>query len=80
MPVTPKVLGKLYWCVSIPRMTYGLEVAPIAARKLDELEQAHRRHARNVQGLSRSSPNPAVLSTLGWLSLSAHISKIKLMF
>ena len=80
VPVTPKVLGKLYWSVSIPRMTYGLEATPISARELDELEQAHRQHAKIVQGLSRSSPNPAVLATMGWLSLSAHISKIKLVF
>ena len=80
VPVTPKVLGKLYWSVSIPRMTCGLEATPISARELDELEQAHRQHAKIVQGLSRSSPNPAVLATLGWLSLSAHISKIKLVF
>ena len=61
-------------------MTYGLEAAPISARELDELEQARRQHAKIVQGLSGSSLNPVVLATIEWLSLSAHISKIKLVF
>ena len=80
VPVTPKVLGKLYWNLSIQWMNYLLEATPISAPELDELEQAHWQHAKIVQGLSRSSPNPAVLATLGWLSLSAHISEIKLVF
>ena len=80
VPVTPKVLGKLCWSVSIPQMAYGLEAPPISARELDELEEARRQHAKIVQGLSLSSLNPVVLATIGWLSLSAHISKIKLVF
>ena len=33
-----------------------------------------------IRHIQTSSPNPAVLATLGWPSLSAHTSKIKLVF
>ena len=37
-------------------------------------------HAKIVHGLSRRSPHPGVLATLGWLSMSGNIFKIILLF
>ena len=50
-------------------MTYGLDVVPFNNKGIEELETAHRQHARLVQGIPINIPNPAPLATLGWMSI-----------
>ena len=80
VPLAPSVLSKIYWTVSVPKMIYGVEVTPINSSCIETLENAHRHHARVVQNLPHSTPGPAPLATLGWISIGAHIAYIKIMF
>ena len=80
MPVMPNVLSKIYWSVSVPKMTYGLEVSPISDSCIEILEKAHRYHANILQNLPQCTPRPAPLATLGWLSMEAYIATIQIMF
>ena len=80
VPVTPCVLSKLYWSVSVPKMTYGYEVTPVSNTNLNELEDAHRQSAKIVQGLPLNLPKPPSLATLGWMSMKSYIAMIKIMF
>ena len=41
-PVPPLILSKIYWAISIPKMTYGLEVKPVTDMQIDVMEKAHR--------------------------------------
>ena len=45
-----------------------------------DLERARRQHARVVQRLPNSTGQPAVLAPLGWLSMNAYISQLKITF
>ena len=80
VPMSPAVLSKLYWSVSIPKLTYGLDVMPLDHSDMAELEKAHRSNAKLVQGLPSCTPNPAPLAALGWISLASYISMIRIMF
>ena len=80
VPVTPNVLSKIYNSVSIPRMLYGYEATYISEHDTNELEQAHRYHAKLVQGLPQNVPTPSALAPLGWLSIKAQLAIKKLIF
>ena len=80
VPVTPCVLSKIYNSVCIPRMLYGYEATYISEHEINELEQAHRYHARLIQGLPQNVPTPAALAPLGWISIKAQIAIKKLIF
>ena len=80
VPVTPKALSKVYWSVSVPKLTYGLDVLPLSDVEIDHIEHAHRQNAKIVQNISSNVSTPAPLATIGWLSMSAYISMIKIMF
>ena len=80
VPVSPSVMSKLYWSVMVPRFTYGLEVCHLSDCYLYVLEAAHRQNAKLIQGLPISTPNPAPLATLGWLSRSGFLALKQILF
>ena len=80
VPVPPAVLSKLYWCISVTRMVYGIEVKPINDTMLREFEDAHRQHAKIIQGLPSNIPSPAPLATLGWVSIKSYVAIVRLCF
>ena len=80
VPVTVNVLSKLYWTIAIPKMLYGVEVTPISKGDSAELENAHRQHAKLIQGLPMNIPNPAPLATMGWLSIDSYIAMKQMLF
>ena len=80
VPVSPTVMSKLYWSVIVPRFTYGLEVCCMTDSHISSLEEVHRQNAKLIQGLPISTPNPAPLATLGWLSMSSFIVMKKILF
>ena len=55
-------------------------MCPISKSGLGELERAHRMHAIMVHNLPESIPDPAPLATVGWMSISAVIDRMKLLF
>ena len=73
-PLPPIVSSKLYWSVGISQMLYGLEFLHLPRNALDILEQAHLSIGRSIQGLPRTSPNVAVLPSLGWLCIRSWLS------
>ena len=80
IPVPPTSLSKVYWAVGVPKLTYGLDVTPVNDSCMKQLEEIHRQNARRVQSLPSNTHNPAPLATLGWMSMSAHIAVMKIMF
>ena len=78
--VPPKALSKIYWSVAVSKMTYGLDVIPITAHELEEMNKAHRHMAKCIQMLPSCTPNPVPLASIGWLSISAYVAIIKLSF
>ena len=46
--VPPTILSKLYWSISVPKMTYGFDVVPTNDYVIEELDKAHRQNARIV--------------------------------
>ncbi len=61
-------------------MLYGAEVCNISDKSLALLENTHWAIGRTIQGLSRTSPNPTVLPSIGWLSISSIVDKMQLDF
>ena len=49
--IPPLVLSKLYWSISIPQMTYGLEMLPSKENSFKTLEGTHTSIANIIQGL-----------------------------
>ena len=80
VPMNPAVLNRIYWSVCIPQMLYGIEVVPLSDGDMSDLEKAHRQNSKTIQSLPPSVPNPAVYSTLGWLSMEAYIAQVKIIF
>ena len=64
VPVDSISLSKIYWAIGIPKMTYGLDVCPVTTQSLNDIELAHRHHARIIQEIPNNTPKPAVLATL----------------
>ena len=80
VPVDTMSLSRIYWAVGIPKMTYGLDIVPLSDQCLNDLEKAHRHHARLIQDIPENTPKPAVLATLGWLSIGSYLSILQIMF
>ena len=68
-PVPPLTLSKLYWAISVPQITYGMELLTINASIEQRLESAHMSVAKIIQGLPRQTSNPAVLVPLQWMTM-----------
>ncbi len=79
-PVCPLSASKVYKSVSLSRMIYGTEVGEISQKSLRTIENTHWSMCRTIQGLSRTSPNPTVLPSMGWMSISSTIDKMRLDF
>ena len=80
VPATPSILSNVYNSVCLTRMLYGIEVLPISYTNMNDMEHAHLQHAKLIQGLPKNIATPAPLATLGWLSVKALISKMKILF
>jgi hypothetical protein len=80
VPVTTAVASKLYWTVSVPRLTYGIAVADVPEGAIDSLEQHHGSVAKRFQGMSSQTANSACLATLGWWSMEAYVDYLMLIF
>ena len=80
LSVPPKALSKIYWSVAVPKITYGLDVTPITAHDLDELDKNHRMNAKCIQSLPQNTPNAASLACLGWTTLRSYVALLKLNF
>ena len=61
-------------------MAYGLEADVINDNNIEELEKAHRHHAKIVQGIPNMVHKPAVLAPLGGLSMKGYIAIKKMFF
>ena len=79
VPITPQVGSKLYWSLSVPRMTYGMEILHMSPKSMDALEVAHTSIAKQVQGLPKQTAKVCI-ATLGWQSLESYIDLKKLVF
>ena len=79
-PVPPPVASKLYWAISVPRMTHGLEATCLSDKAVTMLEQAHGQMAKGIQGLPPQTPNSICIASLGWVSMEAIIDKLRLLF
>ena len=79
VPITPSVASKLYWSISVPRMTYGLEIIKLSPKATESLEVAHTSVARQIQGLPKQSANVCI-GALGWWSLETYMDMVKIMF
>ena len=80
VPVSPRIMSKLYWSVAVPKFTYGLELCVLNDNCINTLEEAHRKFSKIIQMLPISSPNPSHIALLGWLSMSSYISMKKVLF
>ena len=78
--VSPLAMSKIYWSVGVPKLTYGLDVTHVDDKCMDKLEHIHRQNAKWVQSLPSNIHNPAPLASIGWISMSAHIAVLKIMF
>ena len=61
-------------------MLFGIEVVPVDNNDCQDLEKAHRQNAKIIMNVPQSVPNPAVYSTLGWLSMESYIDQLKILF
>ncbi len=61
-------------------MLYEAEVRYFPSKEIEIYEKHHRVMASNIQGLPSNCPYPVSLSTLGWVSLTAFIDQVKLLF
>jgi hypothetical protein len=79
-PINPLSASKVYKGVAESKMLYGLEVSGVSDRSLKRLEDVQWSLGRSVQNISSKAPNPAVLPSLGWLSVGSVISESQLRF
>ena len=79
-PVPPTTLSKLYWSISVPKMTYELEVVPTNDYMIEELDKAHRQNARIVQNLPSMTHKPSTHATIGWLTMKSYIAIRNMVF
>ena len=78
-PVPPLVLSRLYWSVAVPQMSFGLELLHMSPGALHEIESAHMRIAKVIQGLPVPTSSPAVLPPIQWWSMSAFLAYKRLL-
>ena len=63
-PVPPLTLSKLYWSISVPQMTYGIELLSISAGIEHALESAHISVAKVIQGVTEANIRTGGLGSL----------------
>ena len=80
VPTSPTTLSKVYNSVCLVKMLYGIEIIPINQSSINELEQAHLKQAKIIQGLPQNIATPAPLAAIGWLSIKANIALSKILF
>ena len=80
VPIVPTVMNKVYNSVAIPKSLYGMEVVPINQSGLSEMEKEHRNMSKVIQNIPQNTPNASHLATVGWHTLDAKISVMKLSF
>ena len=80
VPVPASMLSKIYWSVSMPKLTYRLEVKTAHETALYDLERAHRQNAKIIQNLPQNTVSPAPLATIGWISIESHLVIMKICF
>jgi hypothetical protein len=80
IPINPISATKVYKSMSLSRMLYGLEVADVSPNALKSLERTHWEVAKSIQGLNKSTPNPAVLPSVRWHSIENVIHKARIDF
>lgn len=76
----PAIASRLYWTVSVPSMMYGSEVLVLTRRQVGKLEESHRQMAKRLQGLPPSTPNPATLAQMGWVTMESHYNRNVMLF
>jgi hypothetical protein len=79
-PISPLSATRVYTSMSLSRMTYGLEVSEISRNGLRRIEDTHWQVSKTIQGLNQSTPNPAVLPSIGWFSVAGQIEKSSIDF
>ncbi len=79
-PIKPLSGTRVYSSMSLSGMMYGLNVSNISPNSLKCLENTHWEMAKVIQGLSQSTPNPAVLPAIGWYSIESWIGKARIVF
>ena len=78
--LSPIALSKLYWSICIPKLLAGAEVRCFSRQEYDEYSTFHKTMAKDIQRLPEKSPDPMVLSSLGWRDIVSQIDYMKLMF
>jgi len=79
-PVIPTIGSKLYWSISIPRMTYGLEIVDLDRTSIAKLESTHSDIAKQLQGLPKQAVSSGCIASLGWVSVETYIQLMQLLF
>ena len=78
--LSPIALSKLYWSICIPKLLAGAEVKCFSDQEIAEYSSFHKSMAKDIQRLPEKSPDPMVLSSLGWRDIITQIDFVKLMF
>jgi hypothetical protein len=78
-PVPPLTLSNLYWSVSVPQMTYGLELVNLSVNARHALNSVHLTAAKIIQGLPVQTSTPAVLAPLQWWSMDGYLAYKRLL-
>ena len=68
------VISKLYNSVSLPQMTYGLELLSMPSFDRKLLETVHISAAKRTQRLPIQTATPAPLKTLGWMTMEGILA------
>ncbi len=61
-------------------MLYGVEVSEVSTSALKSLEHVHWDTGKGIQGLNRCTPNPSVIQSMDWLSITSIIDERRLGF
>jgi hypothetical protein len=72
-PVSPMSAMKVYGSKVLPKLMYSVGVSNISKKAVTMLEDAHWIMAKHIQGLHSRTPNVAVLRSMGWLTIEAHV-------
>jgi hypothetical protein len=78
--INPLTFSKGYWSIVVTKECYGLFLTLITDSSLRELDKAHAKLAKRVQGLPPNTTVSIPLASLKWLRLSSYIAKEGLQF
>ena len=78
--LSPIALSTLYWSVVVPKLLSGVESRVFSENELVEYGKFHKTVAKDIQQLPGNTPDPVVLSMLGWKGLDTYIEYMKIMF